>query len=354
MTALKDGLESHGYDSCYEEDMRDAWVMMVRSVLSTTRIDSSTKGMKFELFSEFLGDISDEHVSALQSSDYGRHFKIFISLWCSQSNNGVRHDISDGAELFMQISAITHSSYREIRHLEKAGKQLTEIDVLKKARFLTAYYWNREDSNFDVDALAEKLNAYLVSGIEWEYLDRMMLKMCVRRAYDVEAEKGKSFSNMISEKIFGSSSVAGACVLIVLRIFGYLLPRFIFVSVIVGVFLWSINNFDTNKHLFLAYFGLIFSVISGAATIISYGNKEIRKALRWIIRPPYSKWNEFEPFINADLYALDKSVNNFGAPHVNLRLAREQLIGLQKTEVQIPIQLLTLIDRAIAKGCHYW
>jgi hypothetical protein len=38
----------------------------------------------------------------------------------------------------------------------------------------------------------------------------------------------------------------------------------------------------------------------------------------------------------------------------DLRLAREQLARLQSTDVDLPVQLLTLIDRAIAKGKDYW
>jgi hypothetical protein len=37
-----------------------------------------------------------------------------------------------------------------------------------------------------------------------------------------------------------------------------------------------------------------------------------------------------------------------------LRLAREQLARLQSTDVDLPVQLLTLMDRAIAKGKDDW
>ena len=58
--------------------------------------------------------------------------------------------------------------------------------------------------------------------------------------------------------------------------------------------------------------------------------------------------------MNVDLWAMNRAVNTFRQGHINLRLVREQLARLQNTEIKLPVQLLTLIDRSIAKGVHYW
>jgi hypothetical protein len=61
-----------------------------------------------------------------------------------------------------------------------------------------------------------------------------------------------------------------------------------------------------------------------------------------------------DPSVNVDLWSLNKAVNAYRSGHINLRLVREQLSRLQNTEIRFPVQLLTLIDRSIAKGVHHW
>jgi hypothetical protein len=58
--------------------------------------------------------------------------------------------------------------------------------------------------------------------------------------------------------------------------------------------------------------------------------------------------------MRADLHALNREVNAYRHSHINLRLVRTQLARLQNTEIKLPVQLLTLIDRSIAAGHHYW
>lgn len=353
-TTMRGEEEAYSSDELVEEEICESWKQMARTILSTTRIDASTKGKNFELFVQFSGDITDDHVRSLQSSEYGRRFKSYIELWRSRPSRSGWADISHGVELFTKISTVTHSCFREVQHLEKSGKQLTDLEILKNAQFLTTRYWDKSHLNFEVNALAEQLNTYISSEMEWEYIGKTLLRMCVRRAYNVEFENGRSLSDIVSEKIFGSSSMVGIFATVILRILGYLTPRLIGIAIIVGVFLWSINNLDSSKHPILASLGLLFSVVSGVGTFIRYGTKEIRDALERIVRPPHSKWNEFEPFIDADLYAIDQAINHFCTPHINLRLVREQLIRLQRSDVQIPVQFLTLVDRAISRGCHSW
>ena len=79
---------------------------------------------------------------------------------------------------------------------------------------------------------------------------------------------------------------------------------------------------------------------------------EVRNLLRRIVDPT---WDPYEPKVNPDLSALDKAINGFGNDmHINLRLVRTQLSGLQRTDIHLPVQLLTLIDRSLAKGVHSW
>jgi hypothetical protein len=97
--------------------------------------------------------------------------------------------------------------------------------------------------------------------------------------------------------------------------------------------------------------GLVFVGITLPVAIIHHGTAEIRRLLKRSIDPT---WDPYEPRINADLRALDSTVNGFKDSHINLPLVREQLTRLQSTEIHIPVQLLTLIDRSIAKAVHAW
>ena len=339
-------------DALAEEkrDMDLVWRKMVKAVLSTTRIDPNTRGKQLEMFIPFTGEVTDEHIRALQSSNYGLSFISFIELWKSRLAPKQWDDIDQGAELFRRLSTTTASCFREIQHYEKEGKRLTDEEILRAVPFLTTDYWDSNHSNFGVNEVSEQLNLYLTSGMEWDHIDKSLLRMCVRRAYDVEQAKKKSLSAQLTERWFDESSVFGFFVSIALRVTGYVLPELIAFVVVAGIFLWSINNLDSSNHPFIAFLGLLYVAIS----VVSMGTREIRHTLKRIVRPPYPEWNEIDPFVDADLYALNQAVNHLSAPHTNLRLAREQLIRLQNTELQFPVQLLTFIDRAISKGEHYW
>lgn len=337
-----------------KREMNEIWEAMVREVLSTTRIDPETKGKQLEMYVQFTGEVTVQHVRALQSSNYGLCFKKFLELWHSRGKSNELNDFAQGAELFGRLSTVTHSCFREIQHHEKGGKQLTDEEVLRKAQFLTTYYWDKNHSNFNVDDVSKQLSIYLASGMEWDHIDKSLLCMSVRRAYDVELAKGKTLSEQLTEKWFGEFSIFGIFVLMAVRFICFVIPRLIGFVIIVGVGLWSINNLDSSKHPILASLGLLWVSISAVSTFIHYGTREIRHTLKRIVRPPYLKWTEMEPFIDADLYALNQAVNHFRVPHTNLRLVREQLVRLQNSDVQFPVQLLTLIDRAIWKGSHYW
>jgi hypothetical protein len=337
----------------------DAWKTLARDVLSTCRVNPKIQGNPLEMFIPFDGKITEKHVRALQRSDYGQSFLTFLTLWDARPQTNDKVHFSDGVAFFQQLSQVTHSVFREIQHYQKDKPPLSDEEILRKAVFLTTYYRDSDHSNFDVIDVSEQLNIYLDSGIEWNHLEKCILQMSVRRAYDAEMANGKPLSEKLTEKWFGKSSMVGFVISLLLRAIGFLLPRLTTLAVNIWVLLWSVNNLTTGKHPVLALIGLYWVALSTCGTFMLFGTYEIRLNIRKLTRPPFAKWNELEPFIDADLHALNKAFNRrnlfqVNVPHINLRLVREQLTRLQNSTVEFPTQLLTLLDRSIAKGCHYW
>jgi hypothetical protein len=329
-------------------ELNEAWKDLVKSVLSHIRIDAKSKGQQVEFFQPYENEVTPEQIKALQHSGYGRAFATFLELWKATPEKG-KPELYEIAELFRSLSVVTGSPYRQVRYLEDKG-QLEQLDVLRKMVFLSSYSWS-EHKQFDADALGEQLNTYIRSGIQWHSAENTILQMCVARAADENKTKGKPLSEIVGDKVIEKNMFLGVVTMTSMMLGGLLLPILFWLAIDVGIFYWSINQLSRESPSLWAYVGMGWLLITVPAAIIYYGTTEIRHSLRKIIQPG---WNRIGSATNPDLDALSKTVNSHRAAHTNLRLVRELLVRLQTTEIKMPVQLLTLIDRAIAKGVHYW
>jgi hypothetical protein len=130
-----------------------------------------------------------------------------------------------------------------------------------------------------------------------------------------------------------------------MQLIGYVFPILFWLAIDAGIVLWALQHLDGDKSSVWAIVGLLWVAITVPATIIHYGTTEIRHFLHKIVQPG---WDRYEPSMNPDLHALNRAVNGYRNGHINLRLVRQQLIKLQNTEIKMPVQLFTLIDRSIA------
>lgn len=320
-----------------KRELDSAWQEQVTSVLSHTRLDPQTTGQQFEWFEKYEADVTPEQVAALRKSNYGTCFQEFIDLWTKLPETG-RPDLSQAAEVFRLISVITHGAYNELCHQDKNAKRtFTQIETLKGAHWLESYFWNEGISEFDSHELGEQLNGYIGLGMEWSYLERSVLKRCIRRAADEQRKKVKL-------------PIENPLIYLPLRLVGFLVPNLIWLAVEAAILVWSLHHLQDHLSVW-AIVGLVFVGFTLPVGIIHHGTAEIRRLLKRSIDPT---WDPYEPRIHAELRSLDHTVNSFRDHHINLRLVREQITRLQSTEIHIPVQLLTLIDRSIAKGVHAW
>jgi hypothetical protein len=281
--------------------------------------------------------VSAEQVAALRRSNYGKYFQEFINLWMKLPEEG-RPDLSQAAEVFSLMSVITHGAYNDLCHQEKSARTVfTQLEILKGAQWLETYFWGEGISEFDSHDLGEQLNRYMRLGMEWQYLERLVLKVCVRRAADEQRKKMKL-------------PIENPLIYLPLRLVGFLVPNLIWLGVDAAIVVWSLGHL-TDHWSGWAIAGLVFVRVTIPVRIIHYGTAEIRHLLKRSIDPT---WDPYQPRINSELDALDKTVNSFRDAHINLRLVREQITRLQSTEIHIPAQVLTLIDRSLAQGLHVW
>ncbi len=333
--------EEREYELAEEQhDLESAWEAQVTNVLSSCEIAPECKGKRLQWLKRYEGKVSSEQITALKQSKYGRCFQQFINLWKQLPEQG-RMDLGSASGMFARLTTVTHGTYNELCHERKnssAQHEFTELEVLRKAQWLQPYLWSDGWQQLYPYELAEQLQRYIELGMEWPYLERLALKAAVRSAYHEQRDKVKlPFENLF--------------VYLGLRFVGWLLPILVMIGVDVAIVVWALGHLSGESASMWAIVGLVFVGLTAPITLIHFGMSEVRYLLKHIAYPGY---DPFEPKINVDLNALHIATNMLRPEHINLRLAREQIARLQSTEIRIPVQFLTLIDRAIAKGVHSW
>lgn len=322
-----------------EREIEDAWRDQVVNVLSHTRIDPKSKGNQFEWFLKYEGQVTPEQIKALKLSHYGQAFHTFIRHWKRLPEDS-RGYLGSVAEFFAQCAVITHGPYNQLRHLEKAKEEpLSELQVLRQAQWLETYFWDEGSWDFDSRELGSQLSYYIELGMEWPYLERQLLKCCIHRAAKEQHRK-----IVAPFRKSPGAYLAG-------RLSGFIVPVLMTIGIDAAIAIWSLARLSGEHKSVWAIVGLAFVAFTIAVSIVHYGTSEVRRLLQKLLDP---RWDPYDPKINRDLEMLHRTVNGYPDPHLNLRLVREQLVRLQATDIHIPVQFLTLLDRAIAKGVHSW
>jgi hypothetical protein len=305
----------------------------VKAVLSNTRIDPQHKGKAFEPFLEFAGEATDAQVALLKQSNYAGDWRQFYRLWKAQPEDK-RVELYELKSIFIALSTSTQSLHRKISFLEKDKAPLEEPDILKKVDFLAEYFSNDRYNQFDVADVASALGNYVESGIEWPRLERAMLSICVARAV---------------KEHFAKTKVGNLW----WTVLGWILPPVISYAIDVAIILWAMAHLNGTWSA-LAIIGLIYVGITVPISIIYYGTYQLRATLKQLTHPTVPAYDGFTVGMNQDLWVLSNTLNRYRDGHINLRLARAHLAGIAKSEIGMPMALLTLIDRSIAKGVHHW
>jgi hypothetical protein len=333
-------------------ELEDAWKDLVKCVLSNTRIDPKYKGKEVEFFKAYEDEVTPEQIKALIHGKYYQGFRYFHNIWKKMPEDQ-RPELYRIVEVVNQLSKSTMSMYRDIEHTESQKKgALTDTQILQQAAFLSQYTWGEKTSGFNVDDLGQALNEYLDVGIEAPFVDRAVLKLSITRAHDEQRAKAKDVSETFAEKLFGKVSYTSIFATVVLKILGFFIPIIIYLAIDLWIIWASLDHLSGDKFSYWAYVGLFYVAVTGVITLIHLGTHGTRKAIEALAKPTTPTGDT--PSINVDLWAMNRAVTIHGNGHINLKLVREQLCRLQNTEIKFPVQLLTLIDRSIAKGVHYW
>jgi hypothetical protein len=336
--------EQAEYDDALEE--------LVRCVLSNTRIDPKYKGKEIEFFQTYEAEVTPEHVKSFRQGNYYQAFNYFYNIWKDLPPD-TRPELYRITYMLIKLSKSTHSMYREIEHAESQSKKpLDDLSILRRAPFLSRCNYGPHTSHFNVDDVGAALNEYLDIGIEAPFVDRIVLKMSISNAYELEKLKKKDLSERFAEKVFGQLSYSSIFAAAFLKILSGLIPIVLYLGIDLWIVWASLGHLSGEKFSYWAYIGLFYVATSGIIMLIHLGMKSTREAIEALARP--SAPSTYTPSINIDLWAMNGAVNDYVSGHINLRLIREQLTRLQNTDIKLPVQLLTLIDRSIAKGEYYW
>lgn len=352
MLSQEEAVERAERQAREKSDLDDAHKELVKCVLSNTRIDPKYKGQKIEFFKPYEDEVTPEQIKALMQGKYYQSFKHFYNIW-KKLPEEQRPELYRIVEMFNSLSKSTMSMYREIEHAESQKKRaFTDTEILHQAPFLSQYNWSEKTSGFNADDLGQALNEYLDIGIEAPFVDRSVLKLCTWRANDEQRAKAQDASESLSETLFGKLTYTSIFATLVFKILGFFIP----ITIYLGIDLWiiwaSLDHLSGEKFSYWAWIGLFYVAVTGIITLIHLGTHGTRKAIEALAKPITPTGDT--PSINVDLWAMNRAVNIHSNGHINLRLVREQLSRLQNIDIKFPVQLLTLIDRSIAKGLYYW
>lgn len=220
--------------------------------------------------------MTPEQISALQRSSYGKCFKQFIELWKGLPESQ-RGDLSSAGEMFRLISVITHGTYNELCHQEKnANKHFTQLEILSRAQWLQTYFWGEGWWDFDSHDLGEQLSHFIELGVEWPYLERLVLRRSVHRASEEQRRKVKIPFESPKTLLF---------VYFPLRFLGAVLPFVLSIGVNTAIVVWSLRHLNGELSSIWATVGLIYVGLALPASIIHYGTWEVRNQLKRIVDP---------------------------------------------------------------------
>lgn len=346
-----------------KEAMDDAWKELVTSVLSHTMIDPKHKGQAVEYYQQYEDEVTDDQVAALQRSPYGKSFQHVVDLW-KKNPAEKRPDLYEVTDVFKNLATATDSPGREISSWEEYQSEsnkppFTQLEILTKVQHLT-HSFGKQGTQFPLITVSEKLNDYLYLGLRWPHIEAMLLRLCIHRAENLIRQNEKGLGEVLADKWdWLGYTWFGILVQGLMKLMGFAVPRLIGLAIRVvinvAIVILSLEHLSGNYAIF-AILGLIFVGFNVIGMAIRRGTYELRASLRKILHPPYPGWYgfEFDEPMPLDLWALNKVTNRYRGGHINLRLVRDQLIRLQNTDIDLPVQFITLLDRAIADGEHYW
>jgi hypothetical protein len=202
---------------------------------------------------------------------------------------------------------------------------------------------------FDTDGVAEALSSYIETEVQWEEMERQVLCLLIRRAFDEEkAKKQKS-----SAQLFIEWSVSkdwplsiGFVISMMIGFAAWLIPRVIGIgaAVLITVGLWSMDHLHAGQSYYLALFGLGWVTAGVVSWGVYLGTSETRNRLKPMARPNDAD-DKTEKIFIPELRVLEQTVNFHRIPHINLRFVRELLARCISQGAKTPVQMLTLIDR---------
>lgn len=347
-----------------KEAMDDAWKELVTSVLSLTTIDPKDKRKRRQFYQRHVDKVTDEQVIALQHSPYGESFQYIVDLW-EKKPREKRPDLYDVIEVFKNFAELTDSGADglcERQNRYEIPSPSTQLYILSRAAFLQGHFF-REHDRWNPYRVSENLNQYIDLDLPSPEVERKLLLLCIDRAAKQARHDKRSFTEALANDWdWVSETWYGVFLQILMKVTGYSLSRFFgwsfFVAGTAAIAILALNYLSYNYSI-VPILGLIFVGYNIIKFAVFRGTLSIAVSLRHVLAPPHPEWKKdylgtlLDTPIPLDLWALDKAVK-YDRGHINLRLVRDQLIRLQNTDIDLPVQFITLLDRAIADGEHYW
>jgi hypothetical protein len=332
---------------------------LVTMILSHVHFDKQYEGKALQFFQRYdESAVTDEHLTAIRRSPLWESLNRYLRNWKSRPQP--KDDLPLALEFFKTLCLATNSPYRCLANLEKDGRKVDDLTLLRKVTFLTpgGYKGASKTLYFDTDGVAEALSAYLDTDVHWEEMEREVLCLLIRRIFEEEQAKHSKPTAEVFIEWWGAKDLplsVGVVLSLVIGLAAWLIPRMIGIgivaSVLIAIGLWSMDHLHAGWFTYLALLGLGWVVTGVISWGVYLGTADIRNRLQSIARPSEA---DDKTACLLELRALEQMVNAYRTSHINLRFVRDLLARCISQGVKVPAQMLTLIDRSIAAGRHYW
>jgi hypothetical protein len=342
----------------WEQEEFDSAVQRIALMfLSNSRIDQKYASEKIQPFLENEAGLTAEEIESFRSSRAYETCVYLAGVW-KASQSGNKYNLGDWLSIAERAALALQIPYRTYATLvSKDERVIASVDFLSQAVLLpgASYGWSEKKINLNLVNFTDVLGQYLQSGIRWKHLERVALQQITRHSYDREKAKKTPIAQKLSRRIFQEDTPKQIALRLILQAVGRLAGVSTRIFLSFAPLVWAINDQSINgvRALNLVAFAWPSWVL------FDWFFSQIAKrqvAASTAISAPIEQFGlTKDETMSKNLMELERLTNMFAYPvHINLRAVRYHLRKEIARNREIPIELLSILDRAIAADEHFW
>ena len=339
-----------------QEEFESAVQRIALMFLSNSRIDQKYASEKIQPFLEHEAELTAEEIKSFRSSRAYKTCVYLAGVW-KASQSGNKYSLDDWLSIVEKAALALQSPYRQYATLvSKDERVIASVKFLSQVNLLPySAGWSEKEINLNLHNFTGALGTYLRSGIRWKDLERVALQQITRHSYDREKAEKTSIAQKLSRRIFQENTPTQIALRLILQAVGRLAGVSIRIFLSFAPLVWAINDQSINGFRALNLVALAWPVWVLFDWFFSQIAKRLVAASTALSAPIEQFGLTKDEAMSKNLMELERLTSMFAYQvHINLRAVRYHLRKEIARNQEIPIELLSILDRAIAADELFW